>query len=60
MPAAMLTEADFQAQVVELAGILGWRVTHTAGAIGKGHRWTTATSVVGWPDGPSGTPPNAA
>jgi hypothetical protein len=46
----MLSEADLQAQVVELAGMLGWRVLHVRRSIGKGNRWTTATSVVGWPD----------
>ncbi len=45
-----LTEADLQAQVVELAHILGWEVMHVRRSIGKGTRWTTATSVVGWPD----------
>lgn len=45
-----ISEAEFQAQVVELAGILGWRVMHVRSSIGKGKRWTTATSVVGWLD----------
>lgn len=44
------TEAEFQAQVVELARILGWQVLHVRRSIGKGHRWTTTTSVTGWPD----------
>lgn len=44
------TEAEFQAQVVQLAGILGWKVLHIRRSIGKGNRWTTTTSIVGWPD----------
>lgn len=46
----MTDEATFQAQVVELARILGWRCNHHRRSIGKGNRWTTATSVVGFPD----------
>lgn len=45
-----MTEAEFQAQVVELAHLLGWRVLHVRRSIGKGQRWTTTTSIVGWPD----------
>ena len=45
-----ITEAEFQAQVVQLAGILGWQVLHVRRSIGKGKRWTTSTSIVGWPD----------
>lgn len=44
------TEAEFQAAFVELARALGWRCNHTRRAIGKGRTWTTATSIVGWPD----------
>lgn len=47
---AATTEAQFQAQVVELAELLGWTVNHTRRSVGKGGRWTTATSVVGYPD----------
>lgn len=47
---AATDEATFQAQVVELARILGWQVLHVRRSIGKGHRWTTTTSVKGWPD----------
>ena len=28
----------------------GWRCMHVRRSIGKGNRWTTSTSVVGWPD----------
>lgn len=45
-----ITEAAWQEQVVELARMCGWRCCHTRRSIGKGTRWTTATSVVGWPD----------
>jgi len=44
------TEAEFQQQVVELAGMLGWQHLHVRRSIGKGSRWVTATNVVGWPD----------
>ena len=44
------TEADWQRTVTELATRLGWRVMHVRRTIGKGRRWTTGTSVVGWPD----------
>jgi len=47
---AAVTETVFQAQVVELARITGWRTMHVRRSIGKGRRWTTATSVIGWPD----------
>lgn len=45
-----MTEAEWQAQVVQLAGMLGWRHNHTRRAVGKNRRWATATSCVGWPD----------
>lgn len=45
-----LTEAEFQQQVIDLAHALGWRHNHTRRTVGRGHRWTTATSVIGWPD----------
>lgn len=44
------THEEFQAQVVELAHVLGWRHLHVRRTIGRGKRWTTATNVVGWPD----------
>lgn len=45
-----MIEAEFQAQVVELARLLGWRTLHVRRSIGRGQRWTTTTSIVGWPD----------
>lgn len=46
----MTSEAAFQEQVTDLARMTGWRCMHVRRSIGKGHRWTTATSVAGWPD----------
>lgn len=45
-----ISEAEWQAQVVELARYLGWKHLHVRRSIGKGKRWTTATNVDGWPD----------
>lgn len=45
-----IDEAAWQGQVLDLAHALGWRTMHVRRSIGKGRRWTTATSVVGWPD----------
>lgn len=48
--AATISEADFQRQVVDLARIFRWKTNHIRRSIGKGKRWTTSTSMVGWPD----------
>jgi hypothetical protein len=48
--ALAITEAEWQQQVIDLAHILGWRHNHTRRTVGRGHRWTTATSCKGWPD----------
>jgi hypothetical protein len=48
--ALAITEAEWQQQVVDLAHMLGWRHNHTRRSIGRGRSWTTATSVIGWPD----------
>lgn len=45
-----ISEAEFQAAVVDLAHALGWRHNFTRRTIGRGKKWTTATSCVGWPD----------
>lgn len=45
-----MTEAEWQGQVVQLAETLGYRVLHVRRSIGKGQRWSTTTSIVGWPD----------
>lgn len=41
---------QWQGQVVQLAGTLGWEHLHVRRSIGKGKRWVTATNVKGWPD----------
>lgn len=46
-------EATFQAQVIELAELLGWTVLHVRKSIGRrngGRAWQTTTSIKGWPD----------
>lgn len=48
--APAMSEAEFQSMVVELARACGWKTMHVRRSIGKGRKWTTATSVVGWPD----------
>lgn len=48
-----MTEAEFQAQVVQLAGLCGWRVMHVRKSIGRRggkSAWQTTTSIKGWPD----------
>jgi len=45
-----ISETDWQAQVVELAHLLGWKHLHVRRSIGKGRSWQTTTNVVGWPD----------
>ena len=44
------SEASFQAQVIELAEWLGWRVMHVRTTVGRGGKHTTATSIIGYPD----------
>ena len=44
-----MTEAELQAAVVELAGVLGWSHLHVRRSIGKGRKWVTSTNVP-WPD----------
>jgi hypothetical protein len=45
-----ILEADFMAAVIEAAHVFGWHTCHVRKSIGKGRKWTTSTSVVGWPD----------
>lgn len=47
--AKSVSEAEWQAQVVQLAHALGWRHLHVRRSIGKGKRWVTATNIA-WPD----------
>lgn len=44
------THVEFQAQVVELAGMYRWRHLHVRRSVGKGRKWVTATNLKGWPD----------
>lgn len=45
-----MTHEEHQAQVVELAHLLGWSHLHVRRSIGKGRKWITATNREGWPD----------
>lgn len=45
-----MTEAEWQAQVVDLAHLLGWQHLHVRRSIGKGRSWQTTTNIVGFPD----------
>lgn len=47
---AELRETDWQAQVVDLAHMLGWQHLHVRRSIGKGRQWQTTTNRKGWPD----------
>lgn len=40
---------EWQGQVIEAAGYLGWRHLHVRRTKGK-NGWTTSTNVEGWPD----------
>lgn len=49
----VVSEAEFQRQVVELAQLCGFRVMHvrrSQGFRGGERGWQTTTSVDGWPD----------
>jgi hypothetical protein len=48
-----VTEAAWQEQVTQLAGLCGWRVLHVRKSLGRrngGRAWQTTTNVKGWPD----------
>lgn len=45
-----MTHEEWQAQVVQLAHILGWNHLHVRRTIGRGRKWTTSTNRKGWPD----------
>ena len=45
-----ISEAAWQEQVTQLAGLLGWQFLHVRRTIGRHGQWTTATSVTGFPD----------
>lgn len=44
-----MTHDEFQGQIIDLAGSLGWEHMHTRRARGR-YGWTTPTSLIGWPD----------
>jgi hypothetical protein len=46
----VITEAQFQEQVTDLARLMDWSLMHVRLTIGRGKRWTTGTSLPGWPD----------
>jgi VRR-NUC domain len=50
MSALQVRESDWQATVVELLEVYGYRTLHVRRSIGKGQRWATTTSIAGWPD----------
>lgn len=47
-----VVEVDYQRQVVEAAHLFRWSVNHVRRSVtgAKNQRWTTATTVIGWPD----------
>ena len=50
MNALPIREVDWQRTVVDLLGVCGYGSMHVRRSIGNGNRWTTTTSVTGWPD----------
>lgn len=50
MTGVVLSEEGWQGVVVDLAHSTGWLANHTRRTVGRGGKWTTSTSVVGWPD----------
>lgn len=50
MTALAITEAEWQATVVELLRALGYRSMHVRRSRGRGMAHTTSTSIPGWPD----------
>lgn len=45
-----MTETEWQQQVVQAARLFGWSTNHTRRTLGRGRKWTTGTSTVGFPD----------
>lgn len=45
-----MSEETWQAQVVQLLALTGWKHLHVRRSIGKGRRWVTTTNLAGWPD----------
>jgi hypothetical protein len=50
MRGAVITEAAWQATVVDLLRALGYRSMHVRRSRGRGMAHTTSTSIAGWPD----------
>jgi hypothetical protein len=50
IPSPTVNETEWQEVVVAAMRSLGWRHNFTRRTIGRGKKWTTATSCVGWPD----------
>lgn len=50
MAAPVISEASWQAQVIELAELHGWSVMHVRRSKVRDDQWATATSIPGWPD----------
>jgi hypothetical protein len=50
IPSPLVSEAAWQETMVDLLRSLGWKSMHVRRSIGKGRKWATTTSVVGWPD----------
>jgi hypothetical protein len=44
------TEEEFRLQVTEYAELNGCRVLHNYKTRGRNNRYTTSTTIVGWPD----------
>lgn len=47
---ALISEADFQQQIVDLMAITGWKHLHVRRTRGKQSKWVTSTNRSGWPD----------
>lgn len=45
-----IREEDFARTVTDLANQMGYAHMHVRRTVGRGRRWTTGTSVKGWPD----------
>lgn len=52
MTGLVMSEADLQAQVIDLAHLTGWRTAHFRAGMTQSGRWVTpvAGDGVGWPD----------
>lgn len=46
----MISEAEWKRHVISIATLCGWKCCHVSPAMTKRGKWTTPTSVKGWPD----------